>query len=65
MNVDLIFKIAAIGILTAIINQVLIRAGRDDVATVTAIAGLAIVLLMAINAVSDLFSAARSLFSLY
>lgn len=65
MNVDLIFKIAAIGILTAVINQILSRAGRDDIAAVTAIVGLAIVLLLAMETIGELFLAAKALFSLY
>ena len=46
MNVDLIFKIAAIGIIVAVINQLLTRAGRDDIATLVTISGLVIVLMM-------------------
>ena len=65
VSIDLVFKIAAIGILVAVLNQLLIRAGRDDMATMTTIAGLIIVLLMVINLVSDLFTSVKSIFGLY
>ena len=65
VSIDLVFKIAAIGILVAVLNQLLVRAGRDDMATMTTIAGLIIVLLMVINLVSDLFTSVKSIFGLY
>ena len=52
MNVDLIFKIAAIGILVSVLNQVLTRSGRDEQATMTTLAGLVVVLMMVVQAVS-------------
>jgi stage III sporulation protein AC len=65
MDIDLIFKIAAIGILIAILNQLLVRAGREDMATMTTIAGLIIVLLMVVDLVSNLFESVRRIFNLY
>ena len=65
MDVDLIFKIAAIGILVAVLNQLLVRSGREDMATMVSIVGLVIVLLMVVNLVSDLFSSVKSIFGLY
>jgi stage III sporulation protein AC len=65
LDIDLIFKIAAIGILIAILNQLLVRAGRDDMATMATIAGLIIVLLMVVDLVSNLFDSVRRIFNLY
>lgn len=65
ISIDLVFKIAAIGILVAVLNQLLIRSGREDMATMTSIAGLVIVLLMVVNLVSDLFATVKSIFGLY
>lgn len=65
MDIDLIFKIAAIGILIAILNQLLVRAGREDMATMATIAGLIIVLLMVVDLVSNLFDNVRRIFNLY
>ena len=65
MDIDLIFKIAAIGILIAILNQLLVRAGREDIATMATIAGLIIVLLMVVDLVSNLFESVRHIFNLY
>jgi stage III sporulation protein AC len=64
MNVDLIFKIAAIGILVSVLNQVLIRAGRDEMAMVTTLAGLVIVLMMVINIIAELFDNVKFVFHL-
>ena len=64
MNIDLLFKIAAIGILVAVLNQVLSRAGRDDQAMMTTLAGLIIVLTMVIKEISGLFSSVRTIFNL-
>ena len=64
MNIDLLFKIAAIGILVAVLYQVLVRAGREDQAMMTTLAGLIIVLTMVINEVSNLFSTVRTMFNL-
>ncbi len=64
MNIDLLFKIAAIGILVAVIHQVLVKAGRDDQAMMTTLAGLVIVLSIVIKEISTLFETVRTLFSL-
>ena len=64
MNVDLIFKIAAIGILVSVLNQVLIRSGRDEQATMTTLAGLVVVLMMVVPEISDLFTLVKDLFGL-
>ena len=64
MNIDLLFKIAAIGILVAVLCQVLVRAGREDQAMMTTLAGLIIVLTMVIKEVSNLFSTVRTMFNL-
>ncbi|MCL2838378.1 MAG: stage III sporulation protein AC [Oscillospiraceae bacterium] len=64
MDVDLIFRVAAIGILVAVLNQLLSRAGRDDQAMLTTIAGLVVVLLMVIEQISVLFDTVRSIFNL-
>ena len=63
-GVDLIFKVAAIGILVAVLNTLLVRAGRDDQAMITTIAGLVVVLLVVLQEISDLFDAIKSLFGL-
>ena len=64
MDVDLIFKIAAIGILVAVLNQVLSRAGRDEQAMMTTLAGLVVVLMMMVQEISDLFTLIKTLFDL-
>lgn len=64
MEVDLIFKIAAIGILVAVLNQVLIRAGRDEQAMMTTLAGLVVVLMMVVREIADLFDLVKTLFHL-
>ena len=65
MDIDLIFKIAAIGILVAVLGQVLTRAGREDIAMITTIAGLVLVIMMMLDLVSNLFSSIRTMFQLY
>ncbi len=62
MQVDLIFKIAAVGILVAILNQLLIRAGRDDQAMMTALAGMIVVLVIILQEVNNLFVLVKTLF---
>ena len=64
MEVDLIFKIAAIGILVAVLNQVLIRAGRDEQAMMTTLAGLVVVLMMVVREIAGLFDMVKTLFAL-
>ncbi|MBR3978893.1 MAG: stage III sporulation protein AC [Oscillospiraceae bacterium] len=62
MDIDLIFKIAAIGIITSILNQVLSRSGRDEQATMTTLAALVVVLMMIAKEIADLFDLVKSLF---
>ncbi len=64
MDVDLIFKIAAIGILVSVLNQVLSRSGRDEQATMTTLAGLVVVLMMIVQEIADLFQLVKNLFGL-
>lgn len=64
MDVDLIFKIAAIGIIVAVLNQVLVRAGREDQAMLTTLTGLIVVLTMVINQIKELFITIKYLFDL-
>ena len=64
MNVDLIFRIAAIGILVSVLNLVLTRSGRDEQATMTTLAGLVVVLMMVVQEISDLFQLVKDLFGL-
>ncbi|USF27642.1 hypothetical protein N510_002598 [Firmicutes bacterium ASF500] len=64
MEVDLIFKIAAIGILVAVLNQVLSRAGRDEQAMMTTLAGLVVVLMMVVQEIASLFDLVKDLFAL-
>jgi len=62
MNVDLIFKIAAVGILVAVLDMLLVKAERKDQALLTGIAGLVVVLLMVLNEINGLFATIKSLF---
>ena len=64
MDINLLFKIAAIGILVAVLHQVLVRAWREDQAMMTTLAGLVIVLSMVIKEISGLFDTVRTLFNL-
>ena len=64
MDVDLIFKIAAIGILVAVLNLMLVRSGREEQAMMTTLAGLIVVLMMLVQQISDLFDLVKTLFSL-
>ena len=64
MDSDLVFKIAAIGIIVAVLNQLLIRSGREDQAMMTTLAGLIVVLSMLVQQISDLFISIKSLFNL-
>ncbi len=63
MDVEIIFKIAAIGILTAIIGQILKQTGREDISTVATLAGLIIVLVMVLNLIGDLFVTLKTIFN--
>ena len=64
MDVDLIFKMAAIGILVAVLNQLLVRSGREEQAMMTTLAGLVVVLMMMVQEISDLFTLIKTLFDL-
>lgn len=65
IDVDMIFKIAAVGILVSVLNQVLIRSGREEQAMMTTLTGLVIVLIMVISLVSKLFNTVKTMFQLY
>ena len=65
MDVDLIFKIAAIGIIVAVLNQVLIRSGREEQAMMTTLDGLIVVLMMIIKEIDVLFKTVKSIFGLW
>ena len=64
MNVDFIFKIAAIGIVVAVLNQLLQRSGREEQAMMTTIAGLIVVLVMIVTEISNLFDTIKNIFNL-
>ena len=64
MGIDFIFKIAAIGIIVAVLNQLLIRSGREDQAMLTTLAGLVVVLFMVVEVIADLFDTIKDLFGL-
>ncbi len=64
INVDMIFKIAAIGIIVAVLNQVLVRAGREDQAMMTTLAGIVVVLFIIITMISQFFSTVKTMFML-
>ncbi len=63
MDVEIIFKIAAIGILTAIVGQILKQTGREDISTIATLAGLVIVLVMVLNLIGDLFVTLKTIFN--
>ena len=63
MDVDLIFKIAAIGILVAVLNQLLIRSGREEQGLMVVLAGLVVVLMMMVQEISHLFALIKTLFN--
>ncbi|PWL41595.1 stage III sporulation protein AC [Christensenella sp. MSJ-20] len=65
MSIDLVFRLAAIGIIVAILNQLLTRAGRDDMATMVTIAGLILALFMVMDLISDLFESVKRIFDIY
>ena len=62
MDIDLIFKIAAVGIIVSILNQVLVRSGREEQATMTTLAGLGVVLMILVQEIADLFDLVKQLF---
>lgn len=65
MEVDLIFRIAAIGIIVAVLDQVLRRSGREDQAVMTTLAGVIVVLMMMVNEINSLFELVKNVFGLY
>ena len=65
MDINIIFKIAAVGIITAIVNQLLKKADKDEIATLCTLAGLTIVILMVVSMISELFTTIKSLFQLF
>jgi len=65
IEIDLLFKLAGLGIVVAILSQVLTRAGREDLATVVTVVGLVIALFMAADLVAELFTTLKNLFALY
>lgn len=65
MEVNIIFKIAAIGIIIAVLDTLLVRSGRDDQAMLTTLAGVIVVLMMLIPQIAELFKSVKSLFDLY
>ena len=64
MNIDFVFKIAAIGIIVAVLNQLLIRSGREEQAMMTTLAGLVVVLFWIVQYIGDLFEMIQSMFGL-
>ncbi len=62
MDIDLIFKIAAVGIIVSILNQVLVRSGREEQATMTTLAGLVVVLMILVQKIAALFDMVKTLF---
>ena len=65
MDVDLVFRIAAFGIVLTVVNQLLKNAGREDIATLATLAGLIVVIIYVVGLMSDFFSSVRQMFSLY
>ncbi len=64
MDVDFIFRVAAIGIIVTVLNQLLVRSGREEQAMMTTIAGLVVVMLMIISGIGELFETVKSVFGL-
>ena len=64
MDVDLIFRVAAVGILVAVLNQLLVRSGREEQAMMTTLAGLIVVLMMMITEISNMFETIKTVFDL-
>lgn len=65
VQIDLLFKLAGLGVVVAVISQVLNRAGREELGTLTTVAGLVIALFLVVNLISELFTSLKSIFSLY
>lgn len=64
MEIEIIFKIAAIGILTAVVSQILRQTGKEEIGTLATLAGIVIVLIMVISLIGDLFSSVKTIFNL-
>ncbi|MBR2044014.1 MAG: stage III sporulation protein AC [Clostridia bacterium] len=64
MDVDFIFKVAAIGIIVTVLNQLLVRSGREEQAMMTTLAGLVVVMLMIVSVIGELFNTVKSVFGL-
>lgn len=64
MDVDFIFKVAAVGIIVTVLHQLLVRSGREEQAMMTSLAGLVVVLLMVVNVIAELFETVKSVFGL-
>ena len=62
MDIDLIFKIAAVGIIVSILHQVLVRSGREEQATMTSLAALVVVLMIVVQRIAELFDMVKTLF---
>ena len=62
MDIDLIFEIAAVGIIVSILNQVLVRSGREEQATMTSLAALVVVLMIVVQRIAELFDMVKTLF---
>ena len=65
VDIDVLFKLAGLGVVVAVISQVLTRAGREELGTLTTVVGLVIALFLVVNLISDLFTSLKSIFSLY
>lgn len=65
VEVDLLFKLAGLGVVVAVLSQVLNRAGREELGTLVTVVGLVIALFLVVNLISDLFSSLKSIFALY
>ena len=65
VQIDLLFKLAGLGVVVAVLCQVLTRAGREELSTLVTVVGLVIALFLVVNLVSDLFSSLKSIFALY
>ncbi len=65
MDISIIFKIAAVGLITAILNQLLKKADKDEIATLTTLAGLVIVLIMVVDMIGQLFGTLKTVFGMY
>ncbi len=63
MDVEIIFKIAAIGILTAIVGQILKQTGKDEISTIATLAGLVVVIIMVLNLIGEMFNTIKTLFN--